>query len=60
MDWTEARTALSRLDADIRGYSYHRERTVCARKLVAQAEFTLTAQGFDFVGKKGDVAAKFR
>lgn len=60
MDWTEARTALSRLDGDIRGYSYYRERTVCTRQLVAQAEFALTAQGFDFVGKKGDVAAKFR
>jgi hypothetical protein len=61
MDWTQARTALNRLVTNIqKNYPYYDGRTVSTRELVALAEFALTAQNFDFVGKKGEAAPKFR
>ena len=59
MDWAEARVALSRLLADVRP-NYYRRRGVQTRDVVALAEFALTALGFDFLGKKGENAPKFR
>ncbi len=62
MDWADARLALSRLIAGVRDrYSYQRGRCgATSRDLVALAEFALTARGFDFLGKKGENAPKFR
>jgi hypothetical protein len=62
MDWADARVALSRLVAEVReDYSYRRRRREAStRDLIALAEFALTARGFDFLGKKGENAPKFR
>ena len=60
MDWTNARIALSRVTAVFREDYAYRRRKIRTRDLVALAEFALTARGFDFLGKKGENAPKFR
>ncbi|MBV8091549.1 MAG: hypothetical protein JO139_18640 [Alphaproteobacteria bacterium] len=64
MDWGDARVALNRLVTPIRetpcSYRRHKPDDINC-KLVALAEFALTARGFqEFCGKKGDAAPRFR
>jgi hypothetical protein len=58
MDWPEARVALNRLVVDLKGDYWGRP--VPSAKIVALAGFALTAQAFDFQGRKGDHAQRFR
>ena len=61
MSWAEARVALNRLVIALGGYSHRRRLHAAATSdLVALAEFALTARSFDFLGRKGDNAPKFR
>jgi hypothetical protein len=50
MDWPEARVALNRLVVDLKGDYWGRP--VPSAKIVALAGFALTAQAFDFQGRK--------
>jgi hypothetical protein len=60
MNWDDARVALNRLVADLREYSYRRSRRAQISDLIALAEFALTARGFEFQGRKGESAPRFR
>ena len=61
MDWADARIALSRLVADVRKDNSHRwSRRARTSDLISLAEFALTARGFEFLGKKGENAPRFR
>jgi hypothetical protein len=61
MDWMQACIAVNRLISEIPGEDFYNDgRRPSVPELVALAEFALTAQNFDFVGKKGEAAPKFR
>jgi len=65
MEWEEARVALNRLVVDLKigvhsRYRYRSSYKAANSDLVALAEFALTARSFDFKGKKGEHAPKFR
>jgi DNA-binding ferritin-like protein len=61
MDWTEARLALNRLINSGQERRYPGwEPSLTRAEYIAVAEFALTASNFNFAGKKGEAAPKFR
>ena len=60
MDWGEARLALNRLISEAKVRYSRRMSYPTIAECLALAEFALTASSFDFAGKKGEAAPKFR